>query len=141
MDEDTITIGTTIYAPISSVWSHWTEIEHIKNWNFVSADWHCPQAENDVRIGGWFRYTMAAQDGSAEFDLEGQYLEVMRERFLEYRLRDGREVTVSFREMGEEETEITQEFGVEGATPFEQQQAGWQAILDNFRAYVEAQYK
>lgn len=35
-------------------------------------------------------------------------------------------------------TRIKTEFEAEGENPVEMQQAGWQAILDNFKKYVEA---
>ena len=34
----TITVATTIAAPIENVWKLWTEPEHIKKWNNASDD-------------------------------------------------------------------------------------------------------
>lgn len=50
--------------------------QHITQWNQASDDWHCPSADNDLRVGGSFSSKMAARDGSFEFDFEGIYDEV-----------------------------------------------------------------
>ncbi len=63
-----ITIESTINADAQKVWKMWTEPQHIEKWNQASPDWECPHAENDVRVGGRFLSTMAAKDGSAQFD-------------------------------------------------------------------------
>jgi uncharacterized protein YndB with AHSA1/START domain len=60
----TITIRATIQAPMEKAWVCWTEPQHITKWNQASDDWHTPYAENDLRVGGKFRSTMAAKDVS-----------------------------------------------------------------------------
>jgi uncharacterized protein YndB with AHSA1/START domain len=57
-------------------------------------------------------------------------------RPLEITLDDERRVRVSFY-ADEHGTVITEEFEAEQQNPLELQQKGWQAILDNFRNYVE----
>ncbi|HMY67980.1 MAG TPA: SRPBCC domain-containing protein, partial [Leptospiraceae bacterium] len=54
-----------------------------------------------------------------------------------YTMGDGRKVTVTFRQNGNE-TEVTEIFEAEGVHPPEMQKAGWQSILDNFKKYAEA---
>jgi len=44
-------------------------------------------------------------------------------------------VTFASTEMG---TKVTEQFEPENENPEDMQQAGWQQILDNFKAYVEA---
>ena len=73
-----ITVETTIHAPTEKVWSFWTEPKHILRWNNASDDWHTPKAENDLRIYGKFKTTMAAKDGSFSFDFEGIYTDVKK---------------------------------------------------------------
>jgi len=34
--KQTITIKTTVNAPVETVWKYWTEPEHIKKWNNAS---------------------------------------------------------------------------------------------------------
>lgn len=66
----TITVSTTVNAPIATVWNAWTAPEHITQWCHASDDWHAPHAENDLRVDGKFLTTMAAKDGSVSFDFE-----------------------------------------------------------------------
>jgi hypothetical protein len=51
-------------------------------------------------------------------------------------LSDGRRVQVNFQTAGDEIL-ITQTFEAENENPVEMQEAGWQAILNNFKDYVE----
>ena len=63
MNQNAITVRTTVNAPLAKVWERWTGPEHIVNWAFASDDWEAPSAENDVREGGRFKTVMAAKDG------------------------------------------------------------------------------
>lgn len=132
-----ITIQNTINASIDKVWDFWTTPEHITKWSFASPDWHTPHAENDLREGGKFSSTMAAKDGSMSFDFGGEYTLVEKNKAIEYVLGDGRKVEISFTETPSE-VEIIQSFDPETQNPEEMQRGGWQAILDNFKSYTEA---
>ena len=79
---------------------------------------------------------MEAKDGSFGFDFKGVYDEVVPQRRIAYTMYDGRKVEVDFKSLGEE-TEIVSTFDAEDENPIEMQRDGWQAILDNFRSYVE----
>lgn len=131
-----ITVQNTINASIDKVWEFWTQPEHIKNWSFASAEWHTPYAENDLRAGGKFKSTMAAKDGSMSFDFGGEYTLVENHKAIEYVLDDGRKVEITFTETPDG-VEIIQSFDPETQNSEEMQQGGWNAILDNFRSYVE----
>lgn len=50
MNKNTITVETTVKAPMAKVWDYWTKPEHIVKWAFASDDWEAPHAENDVRV-------------------------------------------------------------------------------------------
>lgn len=131
-----ITIEATVEAPVSRVWECWNEPEHITQWAFASNDWHAPKAENDLRVGGAFSTTMAAKDGSFSFDFAGVYDAVEENKLIEFTLGDGRKVSVSFTDNGES-AYIVETFEAEEMNSPEMQQAGWQAILNNFKKYVE----
>jgi len=131
-----ITVATTIQAPVEKVWKYWTQPEHIINWSFASEDWHTPAAENDLREGGKFSSTMAAKDGSMSFDFGGVYTKVDEYKVIEYTLGDERTVTITFSGDGNT-TKVVETFEAEGQNSVEMQQAGWQAILDNFKKYTE----
>ena len=121
---------------MDKVWNYWTEPEHIVNWNFVSGDWHCPAAENNLETGGSFRSTMASKDGAMSFEFEGIYDEVVDRKKIAYSMSDGRGVIVEFANQ-DNQVKVTESFDPEQTNPEEMQRAGWQAILDNFMKYVE----
>ncbi len=134
--QNTITVEAVVNAPIEKVWSCWTEPKHITQWCQASDDWHAPHAENDVRIDGKFSTTMAAKDGSFSFDFGGVYTNVELFDRLEYTLGDDRKVSILFTADGSA-TKIVETFEPESENSLELQQAGWQAILDNFKKYTE----
>lgn len=136
MNTDPITIEATVNAPVEIVWTRWTEPEHITQWNQASDDWHCPSAENDLRTGGKYRARMEAKDGSIGFDFEVIYDEVIPHRKIAYTMPDGRRAITLFEEE-KEQTRITTVFDPETINSREMQQDGWQAILANFKSYVE----
>lgn len=135
-ENSTITVATTVKAPVEKVWQYWTTPEHITRWNNASDDWHTPSAENDLRVGGKFNYRMEATDGSFGFDFGATYDEIQPNERLAYTLDDGRKVSVTFNG-NETETTVTEIFAPENTHPAEMQQTGWQAILDNFKKYTE----
>ena len=135
-----ITVENIIDLPIEKVWEYWTKQEHITKWNFASDDWHSPKAENDLRIGGNFVYRMEAKDGSMGFDFGGVYDVIKENAYIEYTIGDGRKVKVSFTALNNDKaTKVVEEFEAEGTHSIEMQKTGWQAILDNFKKYAEAQ--
>jgi len=131
-----VTITTTVQAPIEKVWRYWNDPVHIVNWNNASDDWHTPAAENVFKTGGTFRYTMAARDGSFQFDFSGTYTEIIEHELVAYEIEDGRKVEISFEDQ-DDTVQITEIFETENQNPVEMQREGWQAILDNFRQYTQ----
>ncbi len=131
-----ITIESTIKAPIEKVWKYWTSPEHITKWNTASDDWHTPRAENDLRVGGKFLSRMEAKDGSFGFDFEGVYDQVVIHEKIAYSMSDGRTVETTFTKDGDK-TKVISTFDAENQNSLEMQRGGWQAILDNFKKYVE----
>lgn len=136
-NKTSITVENTVNVPIADVWKFWTEPEHIKNWNNASDDWHTPFAENDVRIGGKFMSRMEAKDGSVGFDFSGTYDDVETNKIISYTLDDGRKVKALFSNQ-DGKTKVVETFEAENTHPIEMQRGGWQAILDNFKKYVES---
>lgn len=136
VNNSTVTVETTVQLPVETVWKYWTEPKHITNWNNASDDWHTPIAENDLRVGGKFLSRMEAKDGSFGFDFNGVYDEVRINEYISYSVEGGRKVNITFINQ-ETETKIIESFEPENENPIELQQAGWQAILDNFKKYAE----
>ena len=132
----TITVKTSINAPVEKVWELWSNPEHIIKWSSASDDWHTPKSENDLRPGGRFESRMEAKDGSMGFDFGGTYDAVEHLKLIEYKLDDQRKVTINF-STDNDTTNLEETFDAESSQPVEMQQGGWQAILDHFKRYVE----
>ena len=132
-----ITVETKVNAGADKVWKYFNEPNHITKWAFASDDWEARNAENDLRVGGEFKTTMAAKDGSFSFEFGGIYDTVNTNKLIEYTIGDGRKVKVAFNTHGNETT-VTETFDAEGTNSIELQRGGWQAILENFRKYVES---
>jgi uncharacterized protein YndB with AHSA1/START domain len=130
-----ITVETVVKAPVAEVWRAWTTPEDITQWNAASADWHTTTASVDLRVGGAFTSRMEAKDGSMGFDFAGTYTAVEPHRLIESEFGD-RTLRVEFID-GPEGVTVRETFDAETTFPVEQQQAGWQAILDNFARHVE----
>ncbi len=135
MNNNPITVEAVINAPMEKVWDYWNKPEHITKWAFAQDDWEAPAAENDLRVGGMFKTTMAAKDKSAQFDFGGTYTVVKEHERIEYDFGD-RHASVAFIQTPEG-VKVTQTFDPEQTNSEEKQRSGWQAILDNFKKYVE----
>jgi uncharacterized protein YndB with AHSA1/START domain len=131
-----ISTEINVIAPLSVVFDAWVNPSHIVNWYFASADWCCPRAELDCRVGGAFSIRMEAKDQSFGFDFSGTFTAVEKEKQLHYILEDGRRVSLYLNSTNEG-THILWEFEPETENPEALQQQGWQAILTHFKAYLE----
>lgn len=132
----TITIETTVNAPLEKVWNFWTGPAHIKQWMHASEDWECPKASNDLRAGSRFSFTFAAEDNSESFDFTGTYTAIEKNKLISYTIDDGRTVSIAF-EIVEGGVHVTENFEMENENPEEMQRDGWQSILNNFKNYAE----
>lgn len=134
-----IVVETNVAAPIGDVWRAYTTPEDIKHWNAASDDWHTTAASVDLRVGGAFSSRMEAKDGSMGFDFAGTYTRVEQPNLIEYSFGD-RIAQVAFTpEAGGVKLQVS--FDSEDSHSVEQQRGGWQAILDNFKRYVEARQR
>lgn len=137
MSSSKITIETSISAPINQVWRAYTTPEDIKQWNAASNDWHTTEALVDLRVGGKFSSRMEAKDGSMGFDFAGTYTQIIENKLIAYTFGD-RAAQVAFSSDSNGVT-VSITFDSESTHSIEQQREGWQAILNNFARYVEAQ--
>lgn len=140
MSQNFIKVQTQVQGPLKTVWNLWTDPMHILKWYAASDDWQTSYAENDAREGGYFLFHMEAKDGSVGFDFNGQYTKVNPETSLEYILADKRKVKITFN-THQGNVQITEEFEPETSNSHEMQRSGWQAILDNFKKYIETNNK
>jgi uncharacterized protein YndB with AHSA1/START domain len=135
-EKTVVSVRAQIHAPLETLWQYWTTPESIVKWNQASDDWHTTKAENDLRVGGSFNNRMEAKDGSNGFDFTGIYQKVILKKQIDYTIADGRKVTIVFSSK-ENKTEVIENFEVETSHTVDLQRSGWQAILDNFKHYVE----
>ena len=78
---------------------------------------------------------MEAKDGSFGFDFDATYTNIVPGNEFTYEF-GGRYATIVFTEQ-ENQTTVTVTFDPETQNSLELQQAGWQAILNNFKQYTE----
>jgi len=131
-----ISVETIVAAPIEKVWHAYTTPENIKQWNAASDDWHTTSAKVDLRVGGVFSSRMEAKDGSFGFDFAGTYTKIVEHELIEYSFGD-RAAQVEFVD-GPNGVTVRVTFDSEATHSIEQQQQGWQAILNNFTRHVES---
>ncbi|WP_055446330.1 SRPBCC domain-containing protein [Lacinutrix mariniflava] len=131
-----ITVETIITSNIDIVWNTFISPKHIKKWHTASPEWHTTKAENNLIKGGGFSSRMEAKDGSFAFDFGGVYDKIITNQLISYTLDDGRSVSITFTKK-DNTVLITEAFEPENQNPVNMQKQGWQAILDNFKKYVE----
>lgn len=134
--ENKITISAIIKADTKKVWNYYTQPKHIINWNFADPSWHCPEATNDMKIGGHYKARMEAKDGSYGFDFEAVYTEIIDGKSFTYEFGN-RYSIVSLEQHSDNETELKIVFDPENENSVEMQKQGWQSILNNFKEYTE----
>ncbi len=132
-----IEIEALVNGSREQIWDAWVNPNKITKWNFASEDWCCPKAQVDLRGGGQFSHRMEAKDGSMGFDLNGIYTKVDEHKALSMELKDGRIVDITL-ELTDDGILVREVFEAENQNPPEMQKAGWQAILNNFKAFVES---
>jgi uncharacterized protein YndB with AHSA1/START domain len=130
-----ITIETTVHAPIDKVWRAYTSPEDIIQWNAASDDWHTTSSSVELRVGGTFSSRMEAKDGSFGFDFAGTYTKIIPNELIEYDFFD-RSASVEFMQT-QDGVQVRITFIAETEHSVEEQEQGWQAILDKFARHVE----
>lgn len=131
------TVRIRTQASIDKVWTYWTDPDHIKNWYFASDDWYVTHVNNQVQVDGQILIGMSAKDGSMDFDFKGRYTKVIEHQTLIIELEDNRKVIVEFENKGDG-VEVSETFDHDEGAPGDIQEQGWQAILNQFKKYVEA---
>lgn len=129
-----VSVSTTVAASLDAVWRAYTTPEDIVQWNAASDDWHTTTASVDLRVGGHFSSRMEAKDGGTGFDFAGVYTRIEEHALIEYSFGD-RMARVEFTE-GPEGVTVGVTFDPETTYPIEQQQQGWQSILDSLARHV-----
>ena len=130
-----ITIETLVRAPIEKVWRAYTSPEDIIQWNAASDDWHTTSSSVELRVGGTFSSRMEAKDGSFGFDFAGTYTKIIPNELIEYAFGD-RSASVQFMQTSDG-VKLRITFVAETEHSVEEQEQGWQSILNKFANHVE----
>jgi uncharacterized protein YndB with AHSA1/START domain len=136
MKLEKIQISVSVAADKQKVWDYYTSPEHITQWNFADPSWHCPSASNDMKNGVRYLARMEARDGSFGFDFEAIYTEINNQESFTYQFGD-RLAKIEFNNK-KNQTEVIITFDPETENSIELQKNGWQAILNNYKEYVES---
>ncbi|MCX7261835.1 MAG: SRPBCC family protein [Burkholderiales bacterium] len=131
-----ITIEILVRAPIDKVWRAYTSPEDIIQWNAASDDWHTTSSSVELRVGGTFSSRMEAKDGSFGFDFAGTYTKIIPNELIEYAFGD-RTASVQFMQTSDG-VKLRITFIAETEHSVEEQEQGWQSILNKFASHVEA---
>jgi uncharacterized protein YndB with AHSA1/START domain len=140
---DGLRITRVFEAPRAAVWREWTEPERFADWFGTRATLVPPDSVSmDVRPGGAWRLTMAANDRHPEIRWAGEYREVVEPERLVFTVTDrpdGNEfelVTVELTDLGDGRTRM--EFQQTGGhlTPqgYEEAGQGWGSFFDDSAA-------
>ena len=111
LDRETV-LTRVLAAPRALVFQMWTQPEHVCVW-FGPAGFTCDVLEMDVRVGGRWRFTLTAPDGTV-YDNRVEYREIVpAERLVFDHGKDVDDdpdrfrVTVTFDEQGDGKTVLT----------------------------------
>lgn len=138
-----ITVNVVVNSDIQNTWDKWVSPEAIKVWCHASPDWAVGDVQNDVRVDGRFLTNMHSVDNTQSFDFTGTYVEVIPMEKLVYKMdkleseAEHRMCEVMFEKISDTETKVSETFDMESLNSEDAQRAGWQAILDNFKKFVE----
>jgi uncharacterized protein YndB with AHSA1/START domain len=135
--KDKITVEVNVPKNIETVWECLVSPKHIVNWNFATKDWYCPEASSNLKVGGKFCYIMSKKKGKDAMEFKGIFREIEKFSKLSYQLDDGRVINIELNQKGDV-TNLIEQFEAEQSNSLEIQKKGWQAILNNFKKYVEA---
>ena len=77
-----IVITRNFDAPPHLVWQAMTRAELIRRWLFLPPGWKMTRCDEDVRVGGAYRWEWAGPDGKPAMSMGGVYREVVPNRRL-----------------------------------------------------------
>ncbi|APX97863.1 SRPBCC family protein [Natronorubrum daqingense] len=127
-----VMIRRTVDAPRERVWRAFTDPDEVRWWygsDMMDVEIHALEAEP----GGSFSITM--RDGEDDYDMEGEFLEVIERERLVHTWYVGR-VTVAFDEVGEGTEVVLTHEGLPDRETTEQHAEGWTAAIETLAAIV-----
>jgi uncharacterized protein YndB with AHSA1/START domain len=135
-EDRTLVLERVFDAPVSLVWSCWTEKDHLDQWS-VPRGFTVPYSEGELRPGGKWRCCMRAPNGN-ELWLGGVYREIVPHRLLvmthawEEDGVPGHEtvVTVRFQDLGGRTKVTLEQSGFDSTGARDGHAEGWSECFD-----------
>jgi uncharacterized protein YndB with AHSA1/START domain len=141
--DDELLITRTFDAPASVVFALWSEPEHMKRW-MGPANFTCPEAEIDFRIGGAYR-AMIKSAAHGENWFGGVYREIERNRRLVFTFawdNDGPSagvetlVTITFEERDGKTVQTFHQRPFHDVERRDSHIGGWSEAFDKLKTYA-----
>lgn len=142
--DDELLIQRTFNAPVATVFSLWSDPEHMKRW-MGPADFECPEAEIDFRVGGAYRVTIRSQQHGLDA-FGGVYREIEPNKRLVFTFAwdnagpsAGIEtlVTILFAEQGGKTIQTFHQTRFQSTERRDNHVGGWNRTFDKQQAYAE----
>jgi uncharacterized protein YndB with AHSA1/START domain len=140
-----IVIHQIFAATPSQVFESCLDSEDNKRWNTAGFGWSTGEVQIDPKVGGRWFAEYKSPDGKDDFVFEGVFTEIIENQKISYKMPkdmgefevDERKAEVLFEEFEKGKTQVTITFDAEDLNSIEMQKQGWQAILDNFKTFLE----
>ena len=141
--DDELLITRAFDAPASLLFALWSEPEHMRRW-MGPADFTCPKAEIDFRVGGAYRVMIASPE-HGENRFGGVYREIEQDRRLVFTFawdNDGPSagvetlVTITFEERDGKTVQTFHQRPFLNAERRDGHVRGWSSAFDKLAAYA-----
>jgi uncharacterized protein YndB with AHSA1/START domain len=131
-------------APREKVFRAWTERDQLLCWYHFNDDWQIAEIVADVRVGGKYRVTWKAPDGSRWVEY-GEYREIDPPKRLvktcSFDFPDFDEdetlLTIEFHERGQQTLVVLVHEGYRDAAHRDNHREGWPGYLDQLAAHLK----
>ena len=83
-DGPVVKLDMKFRAPRAKIWQAWTEPDILRRWHMADAGFRCTKAAVDLKPLGAFSIVMEPPAGNAQFEVKGNYVEVISQEQLVY---------------------------------------------------------
>ncbi|MBK7382898.1 MAG: SRPBCC domain-containing protein [Flavobacteriales bacterium] len=146
VEQRTLVLTRTMKAPARLVFQAWCDPKHLVRW-WGPKDFTLPRCEQDLRVGGKYRFCMRAPDGSDHW-VRGEYLEITEPHRLVFTwLREDEQgdiwcdnvVAIELSEQGGRTTLTLSQTAFATVAHCDEHRDGWSECLDRLTDFIETQ--